>query len=365
MKPGAPTLSVRPFASMPRVLVAMSGGVDSSVAAALTARVGHEAIGVTIKLLPKLDTGFGCCGSPVDVEDARRVCESLGIRHYVVDMADLFQERVIDPFVQGYLSGRTPNPCVECNRSVKFGYLLRLGQAWDASFVATGHYARTEEGRLLRAADEEKDQTYFLYSLSSRDISQVMFPVGNLRKEEVRAVARELGLKTADKPESQEICFVPHKDYRGFLRTHMQGAAAGGGPIQDAEGRAVGKHEGLENYTIGQRRGLGVASSAALYVVGMDGGSNTLVVGPEEQTYRSALVAENISWTGEPPHGPLDIQARIRHRHPPAQARLIPLEDSGARVEFAQPQRAITPGQAVVFYQGDYVLGGGTIQKAL
>src|SRR5437879_4436462 len=177
---------------MSRVFVAMSGGVDSSVAAALTARAGHEAIGVTIKLLPKLETGFGCCGSPKDVEDARRVCETLGLRHYVVDMAALFEERVIEPFIETYLSGRTPNPCVECTRSVKFGYLLRLAEAWNAEFVATGHYARVESGMLLTAADAEKDQTYFLYNLTSHELGQVMFPVGNLRKEEVRGIARQL-----------------------------------------------------------------------------------------------------------------------------------------------------------------------------
>jgi len=341
----------------------MSGGVDSSVAAALTARAGHEAIGVTIKLLPKLETGFGCCGSPMDVEDARRVCEALGLRHYVVDMADLFEERVIEPFVQSYLSGRTPNPCVECNRSVKFGYLLSLAKAWNAQFVATGHYARVEENRLLRAVDTQKDQTYFLYSLTARELSQVMFPVGSLRKEEVRAVARELGLKTADKPESQEICFVPNRDYRGFLRSRANGSGSGPGPIRDSAGRTVGKHEGLENYTMGQRKGLGVAAPAPLYVVGMEADSNTLVVGPEERTYCSAFVTEQVSWTEEPPRGPLEGQVRIRHRHPPAQARLIPLEGSVVRVEFARPQRAITPGQAAVFYQNELVLGGGTISS--
>jgi tRNA-specific 2-thiouridylase len=211
--------------------------------------------------------------------------------------------------------------------------------------------------------DADKDQTYFLYSLKAADLRRVMFPVGGLRKEQVRAQARELKLKTADKPESQEICFVPKRDYRGFLRDRAGEAGAGNGPIRDSEGKLMGTHQGLENYTIGQRRGLGVAGSSPFYVVGMEGESNTLVVGPEKETYRSALAASNVTWTGEVPREPLEAQARIRHRHPPAPARLIPVGSSEARVEFAAPQRAITPGQAVVFYQDDRVLGGGTIEE--
>lgn len=342
----------------------MSGGVDSSVAAALTAKAGHEAVGVTIKLLPKLETGFGCCGSPVDIEDARRVCETLGIPHYVVDMAELFEKKVIEPFVDAYRSQRTPNPCVECNRSVKFGYLLRLAEAWDAEFVATGHYARVENGVLMRAVDAQKDQTYFLHSLSAEQLRHVQFPVGALRKDEVRAVARELGLKTAEKPESQEICFVPNRDYRGFLRSRGEGEGTGPGAIRDAKGRELGRHAGLENYTIGQRRGLGVSAPEPLYVVGMDAGTNTLVVGADEETLRSGLTAGNITWAAESPREAVRIEARIRHRHEPAAALATPLANGEVRVEFDRPQRAITPGQAVVFYQGERVLGGGTIEEA-
>ena len=342
----------------------MSGGVDSSVAAALTARAGHEAVGVTIKLLPKLETGFGCCGSPADVEDARRVCETLGIPHYVVDMAELFEKRVIEPFVEGYRSQRTPNPCVECNRSVKFGYLLRLAEAWNASFVATGHYARVENGVLLRALDERKDQTYFLHSLSPEQLQRVQFPVGALAKEEVRRIARELGLKTADKPESQEICFVPNRDYRAFLRSRGE-ASPTSGPIRDRGGRELGRHAGLENYTIGQRRGLGLSSAEPYYVVGMDAASNTLVVGSDEETLCRGLVAADVGWTSAAPESAFRVEARIRHRHRPAAASAAPAPDGTVRVEFDALQRAVTPGQAVVFYQGERVLGGGTIQEAL
>jgi tRNA-specific 2-thiouridylase len=348
------------------VLAAMSGGVDSSVAAALLAESGVEAVGVTMKLLARADSGFGCCGSPADVDDARRVCEKLGIAHYVADMAELFESKVIKPYVAAYLDGRTPNPCVECNRSVKFGHLLALAEAWGCAKVATGHYARVENGRLLKARDERKDQTYFLYSLTERELSRVDFPVGNLSKDEVRAKARELGLKTADKPESMETCFVPARDVRGFVaaRPEAGGAAAlSRGPIRTVDGRLLGEHEGLASFTVGQRKGLGVTSPEPLYVVRLEPETNTLVVGGEGETYAESLTAGGITWTRGAPSGPRRASVRVRHRHPPAAAEIAPRADGTVAVRFDAPQRAPAPGQAAVFYDGDEVLGGGTILR--
>ncbi len=354
---------------MIRIVVAMSGGVDSSVAAALVARAGYETIGVTLRLMPKLETGFGCCGSPKDIDDAKRVCETLGVPHYTLDLAELFESKVIRPFVDEYLRQRTPNPCVECNRSVKFGYLLALARAWGADAVATGHYARLKKGRLYRAADEEKDQSYFLYSLTPAELSKLLLPLGKLSKAEVRRIAHRLGLATADKEESQEICFVPRRDYRAFLRSRASNAAAyEPGEVRDGSGAPLGRHEGLANYTIGQRRGLRLGSfPQPMYVTGMDSGSNVLTVGPREQTFRGGLEACGVSWTvSDPPVAAFRARVRIRHRHAPAQARITPLADARARVDFDEPQRSITPGQAAVFYADDgELLGGGTIDKVI
>jgi tRNA-specific 2-thiouridylase len=346
-----------------RIVAAMSGGVDSSVAAGLLVEQGWEVVGVTMKLLARADTGFGCCGSPADVDDAKRVCETLGISHYTVDMAEVFAKKVIEPFVKDYLSARTPNPCVECNRSLKFGHLIALAEAWDCEAVATGHYARVENGHLLKAKDENKDQTYFLYSLTSQELGRVRFPIGELTKPEVREKARALGLRTSDKPESQEICFVPRRDYRSFLESQQAAAGAGTlteGAIRDAEGREVGRHAGVAGYTVGQRKGLG-AAGAARYVVALEPETNTVVVGGPAEVYSARFVADGVTWTGEAPQGPVAARARIRHRHAPADAILTPLGGARARVEFAQPQRAVTPGQAAVFYRDERVLGGGII----
>jgi tRNA-uridine 2-sulfurtransferase len=343
-----------------RVLVAMSGGVDSSLAAALVQAGGAEAVGVTMKLLGRPETGFGCCGSPADVDDAKRVSERLGISHYTVDMAQLFEDEVIRPFIEAYASGRTPNPCVECNRKVKFGHLLGLAQAWGCEAVATGHYARVEDGRLLKSKDEAKDQTYFLYSLTQKELGKVMFPVGGLSKEEVRAHARKLGLKTADKPESMETCFVPGKDVKSFLNAH--GVPSVPGRVMSAEGDILGEHDGYAGKTIGQRRGLKVTSKSPLYVTRIEPETNTLVVGGKDDTFSKGLTATGVSWTGTAPSAPLRVEARIRHRHVPAPALLTPSGDSIALV-FDAPQPSVTPGQAVVFYAGEQVLGGGTIAR--
>lgn len=345
---------------MRRVLVAMSGGVDSSLAAALVKESGAEAVGVTMKLLGRAETGFGCCGSPADVDDAKRVCEKLGISHYTVDMAKLFEDSVIRPFIEAYAAGRTPNPCVECNRKVKFGHLLGLAQAWDCEAVATGHYARAENGRLLKSKDESKDQTYFLYSLTKKELGKVMFPVGHLAKDEVRARARALGLKTADKPESMETCFVPNRDVVSFLSAH--GVVSKPGPVVTADGKTLGQHDGYAGKTIGQRKGLKVTSKSPVYVTGIDAGTNTVTVGAKEETFSKKLTAVGVSWTGEAPSADIRVEARIRHRHVPAPAVLTPSADSITLV-FEQPQPSVTPGQAVVFYSGEQVLGGGTISR--
>ncbi|MBI4376889.1 MAG: tRNA 2-thiouridine(34) synthase MnmA [Elusimicrobia bacterium] len=350
-----------------KAVVAMSGGVDSSVAAAVMAREGFETVGVTLKLLGRAETGFGCCGSPADIEDAKRVCEQIGIPHYTLDMAQLFEDAVVRPFIDSYLHARTPNPCVECNRSVKFGALLGLAEAWGAQILATGHYARVFEGKLYRAADRDKDQSYFLYSLGPRELSRVRFPLGELSKAQVRVLARALGLKTADKPESQEICFVPRKDYRSFLTARApEGTVAAftPGPIRDSAGRALGSHRGLASYTVGQRKGLGLAGGEPLYVLDIDAPTNTLVVGRDEEARFSSFVAGGLSWTaGAPSHG-RGFLARIRHRHEPAPASIESLSEKEVLIRLEQPQRAVTPGQAAVFYRGDEVIGGGTILKS-
>ncbi len=349
-----------------KALVAMSGGVDSSVAAALLVDQGHEAVGVTMKLLARGETGFGCCGSPADVDDAKRVCETLGIAHYVVDLADVFADKVIRPFIDAYLSAKTPNPCVECNRSLKFGHLLGLARAWGMDFVATGHYARVEGGALLRARDQAKDQTYFLYAMTARELELTRFPVGGLEKDEVRAVARRLGLPTADKPESQEICFVPNRDYKSFVAAHADDGAAAlaPGPIRDRAGRELGRHAGLAGYTVGQRRGLGLTSREPLYVVALEPETNTVVVGRHEETSTSGCVVSGLSWTGAARTAPFRAQVRIRHRHAPAWALIEPRPDGRAPLRFDEPQRAVTPGQSAVFYDGELVLGGGLIASA-
>ncbi|MFI5345089.1 MAG: tRNA 2-thiouridine(34) synthase MnmA [Elusimicrobiota bacterium] len=351
---------------MTRVLAAMSGGVDSSVAAALLAESGAEVIGVTMKLLARAETGFGCCGSPADVDDAKRVCETIGIPHYVADMAEMFESKVIKPYVDSYLSGTTPNPCVECNRSVKFGHLMALADAWGCSTVATGHYARTSGGRLFKARDERKDQTYFLYSLTEKELAKSAFPVGELTKDQVREKARALGLRTADKAESMETCFVPARDVRGFVaaRPEAAGAAAlGRGPIRATDGRVLGEHEGLAAFTVGQRKGLGLTSLEPLYVVRLEPDTNTLVVGAEGETLASTLTAGGVTWTHGVPAGPRRAEVRVRHRHPPAPAELAIRADGRVEVRFDAPQRAPAPGQAAVFYDGDEVLGGGTILR--
>ena len=352
--------------------MAMSGGVDSSVAAALLVEQGYDVVGVTLRVWPwraPADEArrFGaCCGSEA-IEDARRVARALGIPHYVLDSEAEFARTVIDRFVAEYRAGRTPVPCLACNTELKFGSLLRRARAWDAVAVATGHYARVTRdaatGRFLlwRGRDRRKDQSDFLWPLTQAQLAAARFPVGDLTKEEVRAHARRLGLATADKPESQEICFVPEGDYRAFLR-EREPAAFRPGPIVDVEGRRLGCHGGLANFTVGQRKGLGLASGRALYVLALDARTDTVVVGPDEALRRRTLRAQGANFIAlEPPTEPLPVEARIRHNHAPAPATVRALPGGGAEVVFDEPQRAITPGQSVVFYRDDLVVGGGVI----
>jgi tRNA-specific 2-thiouridylase len=360
--------------SAERVVVGMSGGVDSSVAAALLTEAGHEVVGVTMRVWPwqeaaEASARFGsCCGTDA-VEDARRVASALGIPYYVLNMADEFDRTVIAPFAEAYREGRTPVPCLACNSDLKFGSLLGRAAAWDAAAVATGHYARidrvpeTGRFRLLRARDTRKDQTDFLWPLTQRQLGAARFPIGDLTKDEVREHARRLGLVTADKPESQEICFVPDGNYRGFLR-EREPATFRAGTIVGVDGRVLGRHDGVAGFTIGQRRGLGLAAGRALYVVDLDPDTGRVTVGDAADLEHDRLVAGRVNFVaGTPPAGPQRVIAKIRHNHEPAAATLRVLADGRAEVVFDRPQRAIAPGQSCVWYQDEAVLGGGVIER--
>ncbi len=354
------------------VAAAMSGGVDSSVAAALLLREGRQVVGLTMDLVRRGRGGCGdesrpgCCGSGAR-KDAAAVAEALGIPLYVADFRRTFEKTVIGPFAEEYLRGRTPNPCLLCNRRVKFGPLLRRAERLGALSLATGHYARIETDaasgrRLLRKGlDPDKDQSYFLYSLPQDVLARTLFPVGGLRKAEVRVLAERLGLPTARKPESQEICFVPNDDYAGFLKPLVPDAFRPG-DIVDPEGRTIGRHGGIARYTIGQRKGLGIAAAHPLYVIAVDVETNRLTVGPGEALFRRRLRVEGLSWSAIAGLS-TDRKAavKLRSRHAEAAAVLHPESEEAVTVEFERAQRAITPGQAAVFYDGDVVLGGGTI----
>ena len=356
-----------------RVVVAMSGGVDSSVAAALLVEQGYEVIGVMMRLWaeePSLGSGDGenrCC-APEAVEDARRVAARLGIPFYLVNYEAEFKASVVDYFVTEYSRGRTPNPCLACNRHIRFGRLLRHAQALEASYLATGHYARVDEvngrHRLRMGADRQKDQSYVLYMLDQQELQQVLLPVGGYTKTQVREMARQRDLPVADKDESMEICFVSDDDYRRFLQARAPEAIQPG-PILDTAGREIGLHQGLPFYTIGQRRGLGIAAAEALYVIRLDVARNALVVGPSRELGQQTLDAREVSYvSGAPPTEPVRVQAKIRYRATLASATWTPAGNGQARVEFDRPLRDITPGQAVVAYQDDEVLGGGIISGA-
>lgn len=351
-----------------RVLLGMSGGVDSSAAALLLLRQGYEVTGVTMRLRPdslmEQDRPGGCC-SLSDIDDARRVCYRLGIEHLVLNFTEAFERDVIAPFAAQYGAGLTPNPCIACNRHLKFGALLRRALLLGYDYVATGHYALIERdgaGRyLLKRSPAAKDQSYVLYMLTQDQLAHTLLPVGSYSKPEIRAIAEEEGLSVAKKRDSQEICFVPDNDYAGFLERYA-GKAPQQGDFLDTYGNVIGRHRGITHYTVGQRKGLGASFGRPMYVTRIDAERNTVTLGEEGSQYSSALTAKDVSYI---PFDSLDaemeIEAKPRYAAKPAKAKLIPLEDGKARVEFAEPQRAITPGQAVVFYDGDLVLGGGTI----
>jgi tRNA-uridine 2-sulfurtransferase len=359
---------------MQRIVVGMSGGVDSSVAAALLVEQGHDVIGVTLRVTPWREAAdparrFGSCCSAEAAGDARAVARRLGIPYYLLNTEAEFAAKVIDRFVEAYAAAATPVPCVACNKDLKFGSLLARARAWDAAAVATGHYARVTRdaatGRYLlwRGRDRQKDQSDFLWPLTQAQLAGARFPLADLTKAEVREHARRLGLATADKAESQEICFIPDDDYRGFLR-RRRGEIFRPGPIVDTGGSRLGTHAGLAAYTVGQRKGLGLSTGRALHVIDLDPETNTLTVGAAEALERCRLVAHDVNFIAcEPPAEPRRVEAKIRHNHAPAPATVRALDGQRAEVVFDDPQRAVTPGQSVVWYEGDCVIGGGVIAR--
>ena len=363
------------------IAVAMSGGVDSSTVAAVLLQQGHPVIGLTMQLwnqrrLPELQ-GDGpqqhrCC-SLDDVYDAKRVAQHLNFPHYVVNFEQQFEQRVVRPFVDQYLAGRTPIACINCNTDVKFEPLLRMARQIGAERLATGHYARirrnqaTGRWELLRARDESKDQSYFLWGLSQEQLSRSDFPLGELTKEEVRALARRTNLPVAEKPESMELCFVPNGNYVQFIQSYSREAgislANNEGDIVTEDGALVGRHSGVHNFTIGQRKGLGFAAGKPLYVLSIDPEKNRVIVGDDESLRTTSFEVQDVNWVSvDEPHAPIRASVKIRHKHEPALATVEPRSGNSARITFDVAQRAVTPGQGAVFYNGDIVLGGAWIR---
>lgn len=350
-----------------RVVVAMSGGVDSSVSAALLKEQGHEVIGVSLQLYERpesVNPGGRTCCSLTDVMDAARVAKRLGIPFEVIDLRQRFKELVMDNFVEEYRAGRTPNPCARCNERIKFGILFDMLASLGADLLATGHYARIEKDhqgvyQLSKGLDPGKDQTYFLFGMQQEHLARTIFPVGHLEKPQVRELAERFNLPTARKQESQEICFIPDDDYVRFLGEN--GIPARPGEIVDASGAKLGSHDGIHHFTVGQRRGLGIAWREPLYVTSLEAESARVVVGPRPELLRSALLANQCTWTGNPISGVFQGSCAIRYRQKPFPCTARLLEDGRLKVEFQEPQHSVTPGQAVVLYDGDRVVGGAWI----
>ena len=341
-----------------RVAVAMSGGVDSSVAAALLKQAGYGVSGIYARLWPYPDLKS-------TISDLERTCQLLDIPLHQLDLEEEFRRLVIDYFTREYGRGRTPNPCIACNQHIKFGLLMEKALETGAEYLATGHYARIEpspEGyRLRQASDQNKDQSYFLYMLGQRQLEHLLFPLGELSKEKIRKIAGEMGLPTASRGESQDVCFIPDNDYRSFIAGHISFQP---GVMVDIKGKVLGQHDGLAKYTVGQRQGLGLASDEPLYVIELDAANNRLVIGSKDQLLHSVLLASQLSWvSGKAPAGPIGITAKVRYKAPEVAAELY-LND-GVKLRFDEPQQAIAPGQSVVFYQDDFVLGGGIIDAVL
>ena len=349
-----------------RIAVAMSGGVDSSVAAALLAEQGRDVIGLSMQLYDQSgQQSFGSCCTLDDLHDARRVASRLGFPHYILNFERQFADSVIANFVTEYTSGRTPIPCAHCNSDLKFSTLLERARGLGAEQVATGHYARVERtpgGRWLlkRSVDADKDQSYFLFSLTQEQLACALFPVGSLTKPAVRAEARRLGLNVADKADSQEICFVPDGDYATFVESRAPSVRAGS--VVDLQGRHLATHAGVHKFTVGQRKGLGVSAPAPLYVLKIDADSGEVTVGPRSALDRASCTASGVNWIArDAPDEWVPASAQIRHRHRPAAGRVRAIDDTRAEFEFDEPQPAVTPGQAAVFYDNDVVIGGGWI----